>query len=112
MILIYKHIVPKGYSSITLFPFVFLKSADLKQKETLLNHEKIHLRQQLELLVIPFFFIYIIEFSIRFIQYKNWDLAYRNISFEQEAYCNEHDNSYLKHRTFWRFLKYLRSNAK
>lgn len=111
MILIYKHIVPKGYSGITLFPFVFLKSEDLKHRDTIINHEKIHLRQQLELLVIPFYVFYMIEFFIRFIQHKNWNLAYRNISFEQEAYCNEHDVSYLKHRRFWQFLKYIRSNA-
>ncbi len=112
MILIYRHIVPKGYSGITLFPFVFLKSADLKHRETLINHEKIHLRQQLELLVIPFYVIYLIEFFIRLILYKNWSLAYENISFEREAYRNEHNISYLKRRPFWQFLKYIRSNAK
>ena len=111
MILIFRHIVPKGYSGITLFPFVFLKSADLKYRETLINHEKIHLKQQLELFVIPFYVFYIIEFFIKLIQYKNWILAYKNISFEREAYCNEHDISYLKQRPFWQFLKYIRSNA-
>ena len=112
MILIYRHIVPKGYSGITLFPFVFLKSADLKHRETLINHEKIHLRQQLELLVILFYLIYLVEFLIRLIQYKNWSLAYKNISFEREAYQNEHDISYLERRTIWQFLKYIRGNVK
>jgi hypothetical protein len=91
---------------------VFLKSADLKHRKTLINHEKIHLRQQLELLVIPFYVFYLIEFFIRLIQYKNWSLAYKNISFEREAYRNEYDISYLKRRPFWQFLKYIRSNAK
>jgi len=112
MILVYRHIVPKGYSGITLFPFVFLKSANLKHREALINHESIHLRQQLELLVIPFYVFYLIELFIRLIQYKNWSLAYKNISFEREAYQNEQDISYLKRRPFWQFLKYIRSNAK
>jgi hypothetical protein len=112
MILIYRHIVPKGYLGITLFPFVFLKSSDLKHRKFLINHENIHLRQQLELLVIPFYLIYLVEFFIRLIKYRNWKLAYKNISFEREAYRNEHDISYLDQRSFWQFLNYIRSYAK
>lgn len=106
MILISKYIVPKGYVGITFFPFVFLKYKALKGNAVLINHEKIHLRQQIELLIIPFFIIYILEFLIRVIQYKNWNLAYRNISFEQEAYKNEKDLNYLKKRSFCEFYKY------
>jgi len=108
MIFISKYLVPKGYTALTLFPFVFLKSKHFKMNKVLLNHEKIHLRQQLEMLVIPFYLFYVIEFLIRLIQYKNWDKAYRNISFEREAYCNESNLEYLMQRTFWSFLKYLR----
>jgi len=106
MILISKYIVPKGYSGITMFPFVFLRSFDLKENVTLVNHEKIHLRQQLEFLIIPFYVIYIIEFFVRLVQYKNWHVAYRNISFEREAYKNENDLNYLMSRPFWAFIKY------
>ena len=79
-----------------------------KGKEVLLNHETIHLKQQLELLIIPFYLWYGIEFIIRYFQYKSWDLAYRNISFEREAYANEKDFDYLKKRKFcgfWKFIK-------
>ncbi|MFI1744206.1 hypothetical protein [Thalassobellus sediminis] len=110
MIFISKYIVPKGYTGLAVFPFVFLKSKDLKGDKTLLNHENIHLRQQLEMLVIPFYLFYVVEFLIRLLQYKNWHEAYRNISFEREAYCNEPNLDYLKQRTFWCFLKYLRSH--
>lgn len=72
----------------------------------LINHEKIHLRQQLELLVLPFFFIYIVEFLIRLLQFRSWKLAYRNISFEREAYGNEKDLDYLKTRPLWNFFKF------
>jgi hypothetical protein len=38
------------------------------------------------------------EYLVRFVQYKNRDLAYRNISFEREAYSNETNIGYLKSR--------------
>ena len=106
MILISKFLVPKGYTGLAVFPFVFLKNSRLKLDTTLINHEKIHLRQQLELLFVFFYSVYVLEFIIRLIQYKNWKQAYRNISFELEAYKNEKDLNYLKSRSFWKFLKY------
>jgi hypothetical protein len=108
MILISKYIVPKGYIGITIFPFMFLKTKALKGNVVLVNHERIHLRQQLELLVIPFYIIYTFEFIIRLIKHKNWHLAYRNISFEREAYTNEKDLDYLKSRPFWNFINCIR----
>jgi len=75
-----------------------------------INHERIHLRQQLELLIIFLYMFYGVEFLVRCLQYKNWILAYKNISFEREAYQNEVDFEYLNNRRFWSFLKYLRSN--
>lgn len=85
MILISKYLVPKGYIGLTVFPFVFLKSKHLKMDKGLINHEKIHLKQQLELLIIPFYIVYMIEFLLRLFQYKKWAKAYRNILFEGEA---------------------------
>lgn len=108
MILISKYLVPKGYLGITFFPFVFLKYDVLKSNKYLLNHEKIHLRQQLELLIIPFYFWYVIEFFVRLVVYKNWIKAYKNISFEREAYTNEKDLNYLKSRSFWNFINYTK----
>lgn len=99
--------VPKGYTGIALFPFVFVRYAQLKHNKVFVNHERIHLKQQLELLVFPFFVWYGLEFLVRYVQYKNWYQAYRNISFEREAYKNEFDLEYLKNRPLWNFLKYL-----
>ncbi|WP_303319115.1 hypothetical protein Q4Q34_03545 [Flavivirga abyssicola] len=110
MILISKYLVPNGYTGLTIFPFVFLKSKHLEKHTVLINHESIHLKQQSEMLVIPFYLVYAIEFLIRLFQYKNWDLAYKNISFEREAYANEFNLDYLKHRPFWGFLKYIRDH--
>src|SRR5690606_40789800 len=102
MILISKYLVPRGFTGIALFPFVFLKYANLKEDALLVNHERIHLRQQLELLILPFFVFYVIEFLFRLMQYRSLYLAYKNISFEREAYRNEKDLNYIKSRSFWR----------
>ena len=107
MILVSKYLVPKGYMGITIFPFVFLKSRGLKQDAQFLNHERIHLRQQIEMLVLPFFIWYALEFLIRYWNYRNWVLAYRSISFEQEAYRNECVRNYLNERKFWNFVRYI-----
>lgn len=92
----------------TVFPFMLLKSKTMKENRVLINHEKIHLKQQLELLIIPFFVIYVLEFYIRLLQYKSWKMAYRNISFEREAYENEKDLNYIKRRPFWNFITYFK----
>ncbi|MBP4138927.1 hypothetical protein [Flavobacterium geliluteum] len=111
-LIVAKYLIPKGYRGLTLFPFVLVKYDLDATNKTLLNHEKIHLRQQLEMFVFPFFIWYFLEYLIRFIQYKKADLAYRNISFEREAYANENNLSYLKNRSFFRFLNYLTSKQK
>lgn len=105
-VFVFKYLLPKGYRAITLFPFILLKRRKDKVDKVLLNHEKIHIRQQLEMLIFLFYIWYGIEFLIRYWQYKNWNLAYRNISFEKEAYQNEKDYDYLKKRSFWGFWKY------
>ncbi|MBT8258909.1 MAG: hypothetical protein KJO49_10590 [Bacteroidia bacterium] len=107
MILIVKYLLPRGYLGLTVYPFILLKNKNLKFDEVLMNHEKIHLRQQLEMLIIPFFLFYLLEFGVRLIQYRNWNLAYRNISFEREAYANEKDPDFLKSRPFWNWFKYI-----
>jgi hypothetical protein len=101
-------LVPRGYTGLAVYPFVFLKHKNLKLDKVLINHEKIHLKQQLELLVLPFFLIYTIEFLVRLAQYRHWYTAYVNISFEREAYSNQGNLNYLKTRKLWSFLNYLR----
>lgn len=88
MLLVFKYLVPTGYTAITIYPFIVLKHKSQKDDMILINHEKIHLRQQLELLVIGFYLWYFIELLLRMIKFKNWYRAYLNISFEREAYKN------------------------
>lgn len=102
-----KIFIPKGFRAIALYPFIFIKNKIDREDLTFINHEKIHLRQQIEFLILPFYIWYGIEYLIRRVQYKNKIIAYRNISFEREAYQNEADLNYLKKRSFWSFLKYI-----
>lgn len=107
LIIVSRYLIPKGFRGFTFFPFVFLKYRKDTDNEVLLNHEKIHIKQQLEMLVVLFFIWYLLEYIYRLIQYRNSQDAYRNISFEREAYDNEKDLNYLKLRSFWQFLKKL-----
>jgi hypothetical protein len=101
-----KYLTPRGYRGMALFPFVVMKSKREVQDLVFLNHEKIHLRQQMELLVVPFYVLYGVEFCYRWLVVKNSVKAYRAICFEQEAYSNEHKMNYLKDRSWFEFLKY------
>ncbi|AFD55134.1 hypothetical protein RA0C_0118 [Riemerella anatipestifer ATCC 11845 = DSM 15868] len=74
-----------------------------------MNHEKIHLRQQLELLILPFFVWYGLNYLWNLIKYKNHREAYRNIIFEQEAYENQNDLEYLKNRKLWQIFNKRRT---
>ena len=106
-LIVSKYLIPKGFRGLTLFPFVILRDFLDKENKVLLNHEKIHIRQQLELLILPFFLLYFLEYLIRLLQFKDRNKAYRNISFEREAYQNESNLDYLQTRSFWNFRKYI-----
>lgn len=99
--------MPKRYDGLTLWPLIILKENKLKLDTVLINHERIHLRQQLELLIVFFYLWYLIEWSVGIIRFRNAVKAYRNISFEKEAYAHETDLDYLDHRPVYSFLKYL-----
>jgi len=107
MILVSKLFFRKNYVGLSLWPFIILKNDDLKADEALINHEKIHLKQQLELLVLPFYVFYLLEFAVRCLCYWDSYKAYQNLSFEREAYYNEDNPNYLSERKPFSFIKYL-----
>jgi hypothetical protein len=82
---------------LAFWPFIFISSKTQIDDE-LINHERIHLRQQIEMLVIPFYIWYLIAL---------YRVGYENISFEKEAYFNEKNLSYLKKRRIFEFIRYL-----
>ena len=122
MKIIRNNIIPfPGFKCINLFGILFTRKK-AKIDDVTINHEAIHSRQFVELMVLfavaavfirwwlpvfaPFAFYvwYAIEWLIRLFKKGN---AYRNISFEREAYANQGDFSYLKGRGWFNFLKYL-----
>lgn len=133
MKIVYNYIIPfKGYLAMCVFPFIFVRkdARNLTVKD--INHEKIHGMQQIEthivalifavllatvglfswwwVLVSPlvYFALYGLEYIVRWICYGfDTHEAYRNISFEQEAYLNENDLTYIKNRHLFASRKYL-----
>lgn len=116
----------------TFFPFIFVRDESIKNNKYTINHEKIHIKQQVEMIVtgglicvtahillhlniiwyllfsFSFFYLwYYIEYLIRAIYLKSFSEAYYRISFEMEAYANETNLEYLKIRIVWAFLKYV-----
>ena len=93
-------------TGMALFPFILLKHIGLKKDKQLINHEKIHLRQQLELLIIPFYLLYLLHYIINLVVYRNHHRAYMNIIFEREAYKKDADPDYLKSRKIWNWVNF------
>lgn len=92
---------------LSLWPFIILKNSTLKKDRILINHERIHLKQQQELLLVAFYVFYLAEWCIRCICYFDTYKAYQNISFEKEAYANERNLNYTTERKPFSFIKYL-----
>ncbi|WP_176851938.1 hypothetical protein [Mucilaginibacter sp. OK268] len=91
-----------------VFPFILIKNQDLKNDTRLIRHETIHLMQELELLIVPFYILYLINYLVNMVKYRDHEKAYLDIVFEREAYAHEADNGYLKQRKFWGWLKFVR----
>lgn len=107
-VIVTKYLFPNGFSGMAIFPFIFLKEKKDISNSVMIRHEKIHIKQQLELLIIPFFIWYFLEFLFRCLEYKDIHKAYKNISFEREAYANELEADFLNKRHLWNFIKYLK----
>lgn len=92
-------------NGMALYPFILVKRKN--PSATLLNHERIHLRQQLELLILPFYVWYVLEYLWHRLRGLKHYTAYRRISFEQEAFKHDQDLRYLRTRKRWAFVRYL-----
>ena len=96
---------------ITLWPFIILReiydiSPPWRRKAArIINHESIHIKQQEEMLILPFYIWYVTEWIIKVPIYFSFQKAYRNISFEREAYDNDDNLSYLSDRKHYAWIK-------
>jgi len=100
-----KILPPKGYNAMAFACFIFTRKQTLSERT--IRHEHIHYAQQKELLFIFQWLWYVVEWFIRLLVYRSHNKAYRNISFEREAFINDHNENYLKERKKYSFLKYL-----
>ncbi|HRG89548.1 MAG TPA: hypothetical protein PLW44_11045 [Chitinophagales bacterium] len=94
------------YSAMAVYPFILIKTDEMRNDAVLINHERIHHRQQLELLILPFYIIYGLNYLYHLAKLRNHYQAYRHILFEREAYAMEKDFDYLKRRRMFAFLKH------
>ena len=108
MKVIYNKLIPfPGFFAINLFGVMFIRDQykDTKISEITYNHESIHTEQMLDFVFgikplqllggIIFYILYVFEWLIRLMLPEN---AYRNISFEKEAYTNDRNQDYIKSR--------------
>jgi len=103
-----KYLPPEGYKAMTVGPFIFVREP-FALGSVDINHETIHWEQQKEMLIIPFFLWYIIEFIIKYIYYGfKWHKAYRSLSFEREAYFNQEVMTYLNNREPFEWIYYIK----
>ena len=102
-LIIRNRFLPLGrrYTAINLLGIIFVKTG-ANVTPVLINHERIHSAQMRELAGVFFYLIYLMEWIIRMIQFRADSYrAYRNISFEKEAYEHENDPAYLSTRRHW-----------
>lgn len=83
----YNHWLPKllKVNAIVLFQTIYFSDNENEISKRLLEHEKVHVKQQERLGNFIFLIIYILEFLLNLIKYHSWFRAYYNISFEKYA---------------------------
>ena len=97
--------------AITFWPFIFVRP-DLTVHPVLpelLRHEEIHIRQQLELLLIGAWILFLIEYCYaRYLKKLDKRQAYYFTALEQEAHRNAFREDYLKIRRPYAMLRYIK----
>lgn len=110
MVIIRNNLIPfKGYKILNLFGILFVRKDEMVD-DIDINHERIHTAQMLEMLVVFFYLWYVVEYIIIRMFHRKQGDAYHDVSFEEEAYRNEIDFSYLYHRNYYAWIKYVRIN--
>ncbi|MCA6073934.1 hypothetical protein [Fulvivirga sedimenti] len=102
------------YDGFSFFIFLFFKSKNPSAE--LINHERIHFYQQVELLFIFHWLLYAGHYAVLRLKMlgkpgikRPHDTAYRAICFEKEAYANERNLTYLDNRPLFAWRHYFHS---
>ena len=120
----------QGFKAFFFCGILFVRG-NAKIDDVTMNHESVHSRQWTEcgvaalialapliliglwwlwliLSVFAFYILYGIEWFIKLFIYRNSHKAYKNTSFEREAYSNEDDVIYLESRKRFAWIKYIK----
>ncbi len=79
----------RNYSAIVLGSYCFLKEQD--PSDRLIGHELVHIEQWQRIGIFRFYASYLLQYVWNLLRFRNHDNAYREISFEREAYEREYD---------------------
>lgn len=110
MIIVCRYLPARGMA---LWPFILVKDEQLKSNARLINHERIHHRQQGELLLIGFYLAYIIIYLYyRVVKRMPHREAYRENIFEKEAFDNDQNLNYLLTRKSFNYVQKSKSKAR
>lgn len=102
-----KRIVPKGFVGLSFGPFIFVRDKERLTDYRLINHETIHFYQQLELLFVAHWVLYVLFYLKGRAVGLSHKEAYRANPFEQEAKNNENDFTYLFRRKLYAWVKHV-----
>lgn len=92
-------------AGITLAPFGIYLMEKYLLYTRVINHENIHWKQQMEMLVVFFYLWYGVEWLVKLFFYGK--ASYYNLSFEREAYKYESDLEYVDNRKHFSWFKYI-----
>ena len=99
---------PKLARAAAFFPFIIFRSEE-ERVPWIINHERIHFRQQLETAFVGLLAWSFVEtLYARLVLGKSFKEAYLWRSSEQEAYRNQQNFQYLNNRRLWAQFKYIK----
>ena len=70
------------------------------------RHETIHFQQQLELLFLPFYILYVLGWLYGLWKYRDAAVAYRENVFERESFASDYIEGYLETRSRYAWVKH------
>ena len=97
------YFAPINIWAISFGPGVWCRGELTERTKT---HETIHYQQQLELLFLGQWVLYVFYYLKGLFIYKDGAKAYRENPFEREAYDNDEDEGYLAERKRYNWINY------
>lgn len=101
----------EGVKASAFFPIIVFRNESFEVSRIVI-HERIHFKQQIELLFIGAIIWRFTEWLyLKVFQSKNSLDSYKLTSFEQEAYLNQENSNYLEKRKSFAFVKYIKNKT-